>query len=255
MKQVHPAAQTGFSTASATYVSGRPGYPAALKDWLADILGEGAGKRIVDLGAGTGKFTAVLVETGAEVIAVEPVQPMRERLQRSFPEVLALKGTASEIPLKSACADAVFCAQSFHWFATKAALREIARVLKPGGVLGLIWNMRDETCDWVAQLSKILLPYEGETPRFYHGDWRSVFPAEGFTGLQELTFEHTHEGTSETVVIDRMMSISFIASLPREKRDDVERQLRGLLKSCPELRDEIPISFPYQTLVAWCKKL
>ena len=255
MKQVHPAAQTGFSAASATYVSGRPGYPAALNGWLADILADGAGKRIVDLGAGTGKFTAVLVATGAEVIAVEPVQPMRERLQYSFPAISALNGTADRIPLKSASVDAVFCAQSFHWFATVEALREIARVLIPGGVLGLIWNVRDETCDWVSALSRIILPYEENTPRFYQNKWRSVFPAEGFSELQELTFGHDHQGDFQTVVIDRMMSISFIASLPQEKRNDVERQLRGLLNSFPELRHETTISFPYQTFVVWCKKL
>ncbi len=219
MTEVHRAAQSGFSRASATYVSGRPGYPEMVDDWLRDTLGMCSNKLAVDLGAGTGKFTAHLVRTGADVIAIEPVRPMLDELRRSHPSVCAEQGSATQIPLDDGSADAVFCAQAFHWFASTEALDEIKRVLKPGGILGLIWNVRDETVDWVAALSRIMVPYEEGTPRFHEGQWRSVFPAEGFAELRELTFDHVHRGNFKTVVVDRILSVSFIAALPLSERE------------------------------------
>ncbi len=152
-------------------------------------------------------------------------------------------------------ADALFCAQAFHWFASTETLDEIRRVLKPGGVLGLVWNVRDETVDWVAALSRIMSPYEEGTPRFHEGQWRSVFPADGFAKLQELKFKHAHRGDFETVVVDRIMSVSFIASLSLSRREEVAQQIRRLANSYLALADETDVRFPYQTLVAWTEKL
>ena len=255
MIEVHHAARSGFSRASSAYVSGRPGYPKKIDSWLRDTLGMGPNKRVVDLGAGTGKFTARLVRTGADVIAVEPVQPMLDELRRSYPSVRAKEGSAARIPLDNESADAVFCAQAFHWFASSETLDEIKRVLKPGGVLGLIWNIRDETVDWVAALSRIMSPYEEGTPRFHEGQWRSVFAADGFAELQEAKFEHAHRGHFDTVVVDRIMSVSFIASLSLRKREEVDRQIRRLVNSYPDLSDQTEVIFPYRTLVAWTAKI
>ncbi len=254
MSDVHHAARSGFSRASSAYVSGRPGYPEEIDGWLRDALSLCLGKLAVDLGAGTGKFTAHLVRTGADVTAVEPVQAMLDELRHSYPSVCAKEGSATRIPLGDKSADAVFCAQAFHWFASTGTLDEIRRVLKPGGILGLIWNIRDETRDWVAALSRIMVPYQEGTPRFHEGQWRSVFPAEGFEELQERTFQHAHRGHFEIVVVDRIMSVSFIAALSPSKREDVERQIRGLVGSCPDLSDETEVRFPYRTLVAWAEK-
>ncbi len=255
MTEVHHAARSGFSRASSAYVSGRPGYPKEIDGWLRDSLGMGPNKRVVDLGAGTGKFTAHLVRTGADVVAVEPVRPMLDELRRCHPSVCAKEGSATRIPFDDESADAVFCAQAFHWFASTETLDEIRRVLKPGGILGLIWNIRDETCDWVAALSRIMSPYEGDTPRFHEGQWRSVFPADGFAELQEAQFEHAHRGPFETVVVDRIMSVSFIASLSLNKREEVDRQIRRLVNSYPDLSDQTDVIFPYRTLVAWTEKI
>jgi len=254
MTQVHSAAQSGYSKASARYETGRPGYPAEVERWLRDVLEVRADKRVVDLGAGTGKFTAHLIQTGADVIAVEPVSAMLDRLQQNLPDIDARQGYSTAIPMSDSSVDAVFCAQSFHWFATKDTLKEIARILKPQGILALVWNVRDETCDWVAHLSRIIEPFEEGTPRFHHGHWRHVFPDDGYTALQEQTFEHAHHGDFKTVVVDRVLSISFIAALPPEKRADVEQQLWGLLSLYPQLANQNDISFPYQTLVAWTQK-
>jgi SAM-dependent methyltransferase len=249
------AAQAGFSKASSAYASGRPGYPTEIDSWLRDTLGICESHLVVDLGAGTGKFTSHLVQTGADVIAVEPVQPMLDVLRRTYRSVRAITGSATRIPLDDECVEAVFCAQAFHWFASRETLEEIKRVLRPKGVLGLIWNVRDEASDWVMALSRIMSPYDEGTPRFHEGQWRSVFPADGFAELQQVYYKHAHRGDFETVVIDRIMSVSFIASLPQSSRKEVDLQIRQLVNSHPDLADKTDVTFPYETLVAWTKKL
>jgi SAM-dependent methyltransferase len=121
---------------------------------------------VADVGAGTGKFTPLLAATGADVIAIEPVDAMRAQIVARQPTVRALPGTAQALGLPGASLDAIVCAQAFHWFADRAALDEFARVLKPGARLGLVWNVRDESVDWVAALTRIMTPYEGDAPRF-----------------------------------------------------------------------------------------
>lgn len=176
MSSVHSAAQQGFSAEAQRYAQGRPEYPEALSDWLRDALGLRPQTVAVDLGAGTGKFTRLLARTGARVVAVEPVDAMRAQLAEALPQVQALAGSAQSIPLANGFADALVCAQAFHWFATVEALEEMRRVLTAeGGRLGLVWNVRDESLDWVAEITRIITPYEGDAPRFYKGDWRRPF--------------------------------------------------------------------------------
>lgn len=98
------------------------------------------GKSVIDLGSGTGKFSSLLVQSGAQVLGVEPVAAMREQFARSHPALTQYEGTGHAIPLETASVDAVLRAQAFHWFATAQALAEIHRVLRPGGKLGLVWN-------------------------------------------------------------------------------------------------------------------
>lgn len=175
MSSVHSAAQQGFSAEAQRYAQGRPEYPEALSDWLRDALGLRPQTVAVDLGAGTGKFTRLLARTGARVVAVEPVDAMRAQLAEALPQVQALAGSAQSIPLANGFADALVCAQAFHWFATVEALEEMRRVLTAEGRLGLVWNVRDESLDWVAEITRIITPYEGDAPRFYKGDWRRPF--------------------------------------------------------------------------------
>lgn len=167
---------SGYETGARAYVKGRPSYPAEAAVWLREVLGVGPGRKVLEVGAGTGKFIAVLKQCGGEITAVEPVAGMREQLVPAFPDVTVLAGNAESIPLPDGSVDAVVCAQAFHWFATAAALQEMRRVLKPGGRLGLIWNVRDERTPWVAALTAITDPREGDTPRYRTGDWRRVFP-------------------------------------------------------------------------------
>lgn len=254
MNQVHPSAAQGFASAADAYARGRPGYPAALDGWLGEALGVRAGATCVDLGAGTGKFTRLLVETGAEVFAVEPVAEMRRQLVADLPGVRALGGTAEAMPLADGSADAVVCAQAFHWFATGRALAEIHRVLRPGGRLGLVWNVRDESVDWVAALTELFTPHEGDAPRYRTGQWRRPFSGRLFSGLEETVFPYVHVGSPRQVIVDRTLSVSFIAALPAEERARVEERLHALIAGHPDLRGRETVAFPYRTHAYGCTK-
>lgn len=247
MKQVHHSAAAGYKTAADTYVRGRPDYPPQVTDWLTETLGLNADKSVVDLGAGTGKFTARLVATGAQVIAVEPVPQMLEKLSEAWPEVLAVSGTATDLPLPDASVDVVICAQAFHWFASGEALTEIARVLKPGGKLGLVWNLRDTRESWVPKLDAIVNALEGDTPRFYTGAWRRAFPHAAFGPLQEQQFSHGHTGSPEDVIFNRVRSTSFVSALSAVERAKVDEQMRALIDAEPELRGRDVVTVPYVT--------
>ncbi len=231
---------------------GRPDYPAEALNWLRTAIGLQSGKTVIDLGAGTGKFTKHLLATGAKVLAVDPVAPMLDQLLQRVPGVEALVGDAEHIPLPDRSADALVCAQSFHWFARASAIEEIRRVLKPGGVFGLIWNVRDESVDWVARLGRLIELYEGDAPRVTDGTWRSLFPAPGFGPLHESRFPHTHVGSPEHVIIDRVASISFIAALPADERERCLARVRELIRTTPALVEQGEVRFPYQTAAYHC---
>ena len=255
MTKIHPVAAKGFTAGAVNYVEGRPEYPPEIEEWLTQDLGLSAGKTALDLGAGTGKFSPRLLATRATVIAVEPVQAMLDQLIRQYPGVEARSGTAEAIPIEDASVDAVVCAQAFHWFATREALHEIRRVLKPGGAFGLVWNLRDESVPWVAALGRIMKPFEGDAPRFHSQKWRDVFPAEGFSPLREKRFANWHTGSPEKVIIERILSVSFMAALTLEQKEQVTAQMREVIATSPELAGKAQVTFPYETLACACNKL
>jgi SAM-dependent methyltransferase len=143
--------------------------------------------------------------------------------------------------------DALICAQAFHWFATRAALAEISRVLKPGGRFGLIWNMRDERDPWVAAITEIITPYEGDAPRAYKGTWKSAFPVPTLSPLELQRFAYGHTGSPEDVIVNRTLSTSFIAKLPHAERETVARRLRELIATHPDLSGKTEVTYPYVT--------
>ncbi|WP_338569219.1 class I SAM-dependent methyltransferase [Pseudomonas canadensis] len=255
MTGVHTSAQQGFSTQAVTYAQGRPDYPRQLTGWLADTLHIDAQSNVIDLGAGTGKFTRLLSTLAPTLIAVEPVAAMGAQLTKLLPDVRLVNGTAESIPLPAASADAVVCAQAFHWFSTEAALAEIHRVLKPGGRLGLVWNVRDESVDWVAAITDIITPYEGDTPRFHTGRWREAFTGEYFSEPEMTCFPYNHVGSPQEVIIDRFLSVSFIAALPEASKAVVTAQLQALIDTHPSLKGRDTVAFPYQTQAYVCHRL
>jgi SAM-dependent methyltransferase len=251
---LHPAASQGFAKEASAYGRGRPDYPAGIVDWLRGSLDLGPGKRVADVGAGTGKFTKLLAQTGAEVLAVEPVEPMRAAMA-DMAGVRAVAGTAQAIPAGDQSLDAVVCAQAFHWFAGSDVLDEFARVLRPGGHLGLVWNVRDDSVDWVHRITELITPFEGDAPRFYKGDWRKPFPHPAFTPLEETALPYEHVGPPDQVVIDRFMSVSFIAALAEPAKSQVRSQLQELVATHPALRGQAVTRFPYRTLAFHCRRV
>jgi ubiquinone/menaquinone biosynthesis C-methylase UbiE len=254
MSNIHHSAADGYAVMATNYARGRPDYPPQVNDWLRDDLALGKGKVALDLGAGTGKFLAYLRNTEATVIAVEPVPAMLAQLVNLHSGVEAKQGSAERIPLADSSVDAVVCAQSFHWFASINALSEIRRVLKIGGVLGLIWNVRDERVAWVAALRAILDPHEGDAPRYHTQMWRRVFPATGFGPLSERHFPNGHTGSPEHVIFDRVLSTSFIAALPPMERNRVSEQVRKLIANVPDLAGRTEVTMPYVTAAFSCQK-
>ena len=229
--ELHPATR-GFGSAADAYERGRPDYPAAAIDFLVERLGLGPGRVVVDLAAGTGKLTRLLVPSGAEVIAVEPIAEMRAKIEGAR----VLDGAAEAIPLPDASADAVTVGQAFHWFRAEEALREIDRVLRPGGGLALVWNMRDETDAIHAAVSDILAPLERDTPRGRKSDWAEVIGA-----TERASFDHA-QVVDEDAFVERFLSVSFVASAADDARASVEAQLRALARGAGT-----PIRLPYVT--------
>jgi ubiquinone/menaquinone biosynthesis C-methylase UbiE len=242
---IHKAAAVGFSRAADAYERGRPEYPQEAIDFVAHEFSLGSSSAVLDLAAGTGKLTKALVSTGASVIAVEPLEPMRRKLTESLPSVRTLDGTAEAIPLPDEVVDAVTVGQAFHWFDGAAALREIHRVLRPGGGLALLWNTRDESVEWVARLSEVIEPYRSGAPGQRAGAWRSAFSeTDLFTPLQERRFVHEQELDRQALVA-RVESISFISALPDDEREQVLRKTDELFEG------EDRMVLPYRTHVHW----
>jgi SAM-dependent methyltransferase len=252
--RIHEQASIGFQRAADAYERGRPDYPAAAVEHLLRELKVGPGTRVVELGAGTGKFTKALEASGAEVVAVEPVEAMRRKLGELLPAVKAVDGTAEAIPLAEGSVDAVVAAQAFHWFRAEEAVAEIHRVLKAGGGLGLIWNARDESSQWGRELTRIIEAHEGSTPRYKSFAWRAAFDTgQLFSPLKKTEFPHVQTMSREALE-DRVGSISFIAALSDAEREGVLGQVRELVRREMGNRAESPIALPYRTDVYTCRR-
>jgi len=203
---------TAFAEVAGAYERGRPGYPEEAVRWMV-------GDRplaVVDLGAGTGKLTRVLVALGHRVVAVEPLEEMRAELAAALPAIHAIQGTAEEIPLYAGAADVVTSAQAFHWFDHDNALPEIARVLRPGGRLALVWNSRDDRDPWMAQLSAII-----GNESIEESDVVPVIDASGLFGRVETSVFSFAHALDRDGLLDLVLSRSYLAKLPPPDREPV----------------------------------
>ena len=251
---IHASAEEGYAAVGATYEQGRPEYPPDAVAYLLQRLGVAgnAGATVVDLAAGTGKFTRALLNAGVTPIAVEPVEHMRSTLAKSTATVDIYSGSAESMPLPDASADAVVAAQAFHWFDGPAALREIRRVLKPLGALGLVWNGQDRTIDWVEAIWKEVDARRDDTPSAWSYKWRDAFTADaGFSPLVSATFRHDNR-TDRDGLLARVMSISFVARGPQSERDALTRHI---LKVCDEAALPATFDLPYNCFLHWCRRV
>ncbi|GAA5962249.1 hypothetical protein JCM21900_000137 [Sporobolomyces salmonicolor] len=260
-----------ISGASGLYDRARPTYPEPALQKILSLLPPSAA--VVELGAGTGLFSrgllnAALAKPGSvsEWLAVEPSEGMRVGFEKKLPEVAALEGSGlqvaivdglfDKIPVEDGKADLVVVAQAFHWVGKdgESALREIARVLKPGAFFVAIWNLEDRSVPWVAQLRDAYEVYEAGTPQYRHGYWKSIFDAAFYPETFEAPVQelyHRDLPATEQGVIDRVLSKSFITALSEEEQAKVVKELEAVLKKGEGRKwikeDEGIFEYPYDT--------
>ena len=251
---MHKAAEVGYQLAARDYERVRPSYPLRSLGMLTDALDLGPGKTVLDLGAGTGKFTRLLALTGARVIAVEPVAAMRERLAEVLPQVTVTAGLAEATGLPEQSVDVVVVAQAWHWFDAPAALAEAARVIRPEGALALVWNTLDLSVPWVAEYSQIYQLWRTDAvPGHSDGAWRTFFDQQpGWGPLAEGHIENPYV-TDREGVLGQALTSSMISTLDDSTRAQVRCQLEAVLDRHGLTRDRIEI--PYVTDLYWTRRL
>jgi SAM-dependent methyltransferase len=224
-----------FAAAADAYERARPGYPDAAIDWLVPV----GAQKVLDLGAGTGKLTRALAGRGLEVVAVEPLTEMRTTLAWALPEVTALEGTAEAIPLADDSVDAITVAQAWHWVDPERATAEAARVLRPGGTLGLVWNRRDERVDWVAQLGEVMGSGDAELIAMEGVEIGAPFgPTEAFVTDWERPMD-------VDLLVEMAASRSYVITATARRRKEILDGVRRLVEGDPHLGTEF--DFPYRT--------
>ncbi|MGY2877156.1 SAM-dependent methyltransferase [Marmoricola sp. URHA0025 HA25] len=207
-----------FATVSQAYDRARPSYPQDAVGWLVGSQRS----TVVELGAGTGKLTELLVAAGHDVVATDPLSEMLVHLRARVPAARTAVATAEQIPVASCAADVVVCAQSFHWFDHEVALPEIARVLRPGGVLALVWNARDEAIPWVRKLGKIIGSSDNRADL---ADPAADSEHFGDVDSQEFRF---WQALRRDELFDLVRSRSYVALLEDAQRDELLTRVGAL---------------------------
>lgn len=226
-----------FGAAAAEYERARPEYPAAAVDWIVPAGARAA----VDVGAGTGKLTRALRERGLEVTAVEPSDGMRARLEAELPTVRAVAGSGERLPLPDASVDLVTYAQAWHWVEEEPALAEAARVLRPGGRLACVWNLRDDDSGWMRELSLLIDRFGSNTvvaEDFAFGG--------RFGETERLTVAWTRPMDREGLV-ELLASRSYVIVAPEDERQELFAAVRELVATDPELAGHESFEMPYMT--------
>lgn len=231
-----------FGSVAAGYAARRPGYPA---DAVAHLLGRDGGLRaVLDVGAGTGLLTEGVTASGHRVVAVDPAPEMLAQLNARLPAVPALAGTAESVPLADAVVDAVVAGQAAHWFDVVPAAAEFRRVLRPGGVLGLIWNTRDESVPWVAALGELLAGVE-------RGHQADTVIVDSFVMALRADVAVAESGIVQRLtqddVVGNIATRSYVAVMDEDTRVALLAGVRDLLAGHPDTRGRDVLDLPYRT--------
>jgi SAM-dependent methyltransferase len=230
--------RTSFGAVAADYAALRPGYPA---EAVAFLLGSRP-LRVLDLGAGTGLLSDVLLDAGHEVVAVDLSEPMLAQLRARLPHVVTVTGGAEALPLPDADVDAVVAGQAAHWFQPSPAAAELRRVLRPDGVVGFVWNTRDERVPWVRALGELLA---GET-RDYEADQGVVdrFATE-LPATVEVFDSCTVQRLTARQVVASIGTRSYVATMDDRRRAKFLGLVRDLLATHPDTRGREALELPY----------
>lgn len=238
-----------FGAVADSYERVRPGYPPEAVRWLlaesTDLDEPVTPRTVVDLAAGTGLLTRPLLSDRHWVVSIDPSRQMISRLTRRIRTAHAVRGVAESIPLADQCADAIVVGQAFHWFDTSRALAEAARVLRPGGTLGLVWNRRDESVPWVRHLSRLL-----DSPHEWDERWSADL-------LDTLDFDRRYTDAQHTRyrmwqrlnrddLVQLVSTRSYVASMSAEDRQRLLDQV-GLLYDMTANQPD-GLILPYTTL-------
>ena len=271
-RHVHNVAMEGFSASNVErYNNARPSYPdEALNEIISKFCSNQKISRVLELGSGTGKFTKVmspkiLYETQClQYLATEPSDDFRKSLNDlDLPGVTVLEGTGECIPTSDSSVDLIFVAQAFHWMANEECLREINRVLRRGGHLVCIWNAVDIRIKWLEGLEEILDKryIDRSTPRYITQKWRDVFDTPSATKFSKLNFwtatNNNVKKSSKKDIVDRILSVSVVAMLPKADQDKCEKEILHLLETEPTLKgiQDGDYNLEYRTDLAYCSKL
>ena len=226
-----------FGAAASVYGAARPGYPVDAVAWLV-----GDATRVLDLGAGTGKLTEALIALDRDVIAVDPVEEMLEELEVRVPGVPRILGTAEDIPVEDSSVDAVVAGQAWHWFQPERAVPEIARVLRPGGTLGIVWNSRDTSVEWLRQAGEIMHERHDASASFR--DYVRV--GRPFGPVEEHSVEWVQR-MSRARFLDLVRSRSYYLTAPPAEQRSVIAALETLLTTHPDVAGAEELAIPYLT--------
>ena len=241
---LHPLS-TRFAEVADVYERGRPGYAPAVVGALAAELGIAAGARVLDLAAGTGKLTRALLAHGLDVTAVEPQEPLREVLAANIGGERVRAGFAEDIPLPDGSVDAVTVADAFHWFDHAAALKEIARVLPPGGGLAVLNTVPDWSgASWAEEVGTMMEKLRPEHPGIDGPPWQdAVRAAADWSELREVRVIVNQPANADKFV-DYIASVSWVAALPEDKRAETLGQIQARVAA-----GGMPSEIPVQTTI------
>jgi ubiquinone/menaquinone biosynthesis C-methylase UbiE len=258
--QIHPIAALGFSSTADIYAKARPDYPPEFVQLLIKDLKLDQTSKVLELGAGTGKFTKVLSSlVSSKITAVEPLKEMRQQFKAILPEIEILEGTAEKIPTESQSFDVVFVAQAFHWFHWTEAFKEFHRVLKPTGSLILVCYDYEHDLEklatraWLLEFRELFLPYESKVPNYQRQKLIAFFKEQAlFSTLVLSSYSYTKDITLE-LLFEQITSYSFIASLPQEEKESVLRASRDILNKYSENKNAL-FSMPHKIDFFICQK-